>query len=108
MGLLFWKNNTAIDTFARDLADDLYSHVQPAVAQQHLFGTEKMARKKAVKADREITDVILQVKRFAKANSLGIYGKARLQQKFNQRLEELGYPAEVVNSLSEAILVQNV
>lgn len=108
MGLLFWKNNRVIDSFAQGVADDLFSYVLPDLAQQHVLGTERMPKKQSLKIEQKFTDVILQIKRFSASNSLGIYGKARLQQKFNERLEELGYPTDVVNKIAEGILLHNV
>ena len=36
-----------------------------------------------------------------------VYGKARLQKKFNERLEELGYDPDVVMKIAEFILLRN-
>ena len=108
MGLRFWKNNSDIDAMARAMADDLFSHVQPDAARNHLLGLKKGAPKQQRKIEQKVTDVILQFQRFTKAKSLGVYGKARLQQKFNERLEELGYDADAVRKLSETILLKNV
>ena len=107
MGIFFWKNNREIDATARAVADDLFSYVQPGVARQHLLGKGKVPRKQAIKVEQKFNDVILQIQRFSKAKGLGVYGKARLQQKFNERIEELGYDADVVNKLSETILLRN-
>ncbi|MDH3431716.1 MAG: hypothetical protein OEQ14_17085 [Gammaproteobacteria bacterium] len=107
MGLLFWKNNKDVDALARAVADDLFSYVRPEVAKQFVFGTGKLAKKQNRKVEQKFTDVILQLQRFSKANALGIYGKARLQKKFNERLEELGYELDVVNKIAEIILLRN-
>jgi hypothetical protein len=94
MGFAFWKNNRHIDAFAQAVADDLFSHIQPDVAN--------------IKAEQKFNDILLQIKRFSESQSLGIYGKARLQKKFNERLEELGYKTDVVNKISENFLIHNV
>jgi len=108
MALLFWKNNREIDALAKAVADDLFSYVRSDVARQHVFGTGKLSKKKKLKVEQKFTDVILQMQRFGKAKSLGIYGKARLQKKFNERLEELGYESDVVNKIAEIILLRNL
>lgn len=108
MGLLFWKNNKQIDAFAHAVADDLFSYVQPDLARQYVLGSGTMPKKQMSKTEQKFNDTVLQIKRFSEANSLGIYGKARLQQKFDERLEELGYPADVVNKIAENILLRNV
>jgi len=108
MGLAFWKNNGQIDAFAQAVADDLFSHVQPEIAYAHMFGGGKLSKKQKIKAEQKFNDIFLQVKRFSEAQSLGIYGKARLQKKLNDRLEELGYDTSIVNKLAEILLVRNV
>ena len=105
MGLLFWRNNQKIDTFAQAVADDLFSYVQPDVARNHVMGRSDLSKKKQAKVKQKFTDIVLQLQRFSDSNSLGIYGKARLQKKFNERLEELGYKTEVVNKITENFLL---
>ena len=107
MGLLFWKDNKEIDALAQAIADDLFSYVQPEVARQHIFRTGKLKKKQAPKVAQKFTDVALQMQRFGQANSLGVYGKARLQKGFNDRLEELGYDADVVHKIAESMLLRN-
>ena len=107
MGLFFWKNNKEIDSVARAIADDLYSNVQPDVASAFLTGSGDVPKKKVRKVEQKFSDVVLQVKRFSDKKGLGVYGKARFQQKFNERLEELGYEAPAVKKLSETILLRN-
>lgn len=108
MSLLFWKNNRQIDAFAQAVADDLFSFVQPDIATRYVMGTGDIPKKKQAKVRQKFSDILLQVKRFSESKSLGVYGKARLQKRFNERLEELGYPTEVVNKIAESFLLQNV
>ena len=107
MGLLFWKNNKAIDAFAQAVADDLFSYVQPDIARQHVTGRGDISKKKKAKIEQKFTDIRLQIKRFAESQSLGIYGKARLQKQFNDRLEQLGYHVDVINKITESFLLHN-
>ena len=69
--------------------------------------THSISRKKKAKIDQKFTDIRLQIKRFSEANSLGVYGKARLMKQFNDRLEELGYDVEIVNKITENFLISN-
>jgi hypothetical protein len=108
MSLLFWKNNRKIDAFAQAVADDLFSFVHPDVARKHILGGGEIPKKKQAKVQQKFTDILLQIKRFSEANSLGVYGKARLQRRFNERLEELGYSTDVVNRIAESFLLRNV
>jgi len=106
MGFLFWKDNRKIDNFAKAVADDLFSYVQPDVARQHVLGGNvDVSKKKAAKIKQKFVDIELQIKRFGEANSLGVYGKARLQKQFNDRLEKLGYDIELVNKIAEKFLL---
>ena len=108
MGILFWKNNRQIDAFAQAVADDLFSHVQPDVARAHILARGNLSKKQKIKVEQKFNDILLQIKRFSESQSLGVYGKARLQKKFNERLEELGYKMDVVNKIAENFLIQNV
>ena len=107
MGLIFWKHNKRIDAFALAVADDLYSHVQPEVARVHLENPAKHSKKKRYKIEQKFKSVVAQMRKFSEDNSLGIYGKARLQKQFNERLHELGYDTAVTNRLVEIILLGN-
>ncbi len=109
MGLLFWKDNRKIDAFAQAIADDLFSYVQPDVARQHVLGggDNKRSKKQVAKVDQKFTDIVRQIERFTESNSLGVYGKARLLKKFNERLEELGYSTDVVTKITESFLFRS-
>lgn len=106
MNLLFWRKTKEIDAFARAAADELYSHVQPGAAKAFLQGESKKV-KKHYQVERKIAGIVGEFRRFSQSNSLGVYGKARLQQQFNYRLQELGYEQAVTNRLVEIILVAN-
>lgn len=106
MGLFFWKNNRKIDLFAIALADDLYSHVQPHEAKRFLEGRLKKEKKKQARVRQWFDSVVNEMQKFADAHSLGIYGKARLQKQFSDRLLELGYDDTVTRTLVEQMVVR--
>ena len=106
MGLFFWKDNKKIDAFANAVADDLYSHLQPKVAEQHFRGIAQKSKKKDHKIEQRLAGIVDQMRQFRQAHSLGVYGKARLQMKFNERLQELGYDVLVTNKLVDLILLR--
>lgn len=108
MGLFFWKDNAKIDAFASALAEDLFSQVQPAVAVQHFTGTTQDNKKKQRKIEQRFHALIGQMQEFCSTNSLGIYGKARLQKTFSDRLLELGYDDAVTHRLVETIVLRNL
>jgi hypothetical protein len=105
MGLLFWKSNKKIDAFGNALADDLFSYVQPDAARRYLEG-EIAQKKKQHKLEQKFSGIVYQIKQFGTDNSLGVYGKARLQKAFSDRLLELGYDAAVTKKLVERILLR--
>jgi hypothetical protein len=106
MGIFFWKKTRIIDAFANAVAEDLFSHVQPEKARLHFYGSSSQSKKKNFKIEQKLFGVIKQMQQFREANSLGVYGKARLQMKFNERLQELGYDTSVTDKLDEIILLR--
>lgn len=109
MGLLFWKKTKHIDAFAQTVADHLYSYVQPEAAKDYFTGAYQKSKKKKQQQQvkEKLNMVIEEFRRYIQTNSLGIYGKARLQQQFAERLRELGYDASVTNRLVEIMLLAN-
>lgn len=110
MSLFFWKDNRKIDAFGVALADDLFSHIQPDKARNHFTGVggdqskNPDNKKKQRKIEQRIHALINQMQEFSSTHSLGIYGKARLQKTFSDRLLELGYDEAVTTRLVEAIV----
>lgn len=50
MNLLFWKKNNVIDAFANELANELFSTIQPSVAKTLFEGSsDKKQMKKTEK-----------------------------------------------------------
>lgn len=108
MGLFFWKDNKKIDAFAFALAEDLFSHVLPDAAKQQFAGGGLDNKKKQRKVELRLNALIGQMREFNQTNSLGIYGKARLQKVFSDRLLELGYDDAVTSRLVETIVLRNI
>ena len=106
MGLLFWKSNKQIDAFANTIANDLYSAIQPDVAQAYINGQNSKSKNSFIKVARKLDDIIMRINQFRAENPIGIYGKARLHQKFTERLEELGYEKRIANILNEKIMIR--
>lgn len=108
MNLFFWKNNKLIDTFANEVASELYSNLQPQLVKN--FFEKKSFGKKLNKDDKkllaEMQTVIKKVDEFKYIHSLGVYGKARLHLKFKIRLEELGYEKKIVDMLNEIVMLR--
>ena len=108
MNIFFWKNNALIDSFASELAGELYSNVNPDLVRQFFEGSsdKKQMRKSEKKLQNELSGIIKKINEFKLINSLGVYGKARLHLKFKLRLEELGYDKQVVDKLNETLMLK--
>ena len=65
-------------------------------------------RKTLKKLDRELGKIFTKLSKFDSQNNLGIYTRARLQNKFNHRLDELGYTPEFVKALNDKMLVESM
>ena len=107
MALFFWKNNRKIDAFANAVADEMYSFIQPDVAKDLFLDAGLKNKKKQRKTEQKLVGIIDQMQKFSETNSLGLYGKARLQKQFSDRLLELGYDVAVTRELVETILLRN-
>lgn len=108
MALMFWKNDKKINAFAHALANEMFSYVSPEVAKDHFQGKLHASKKKQHKVDQRLAGMVYEMKKFCDANSLGIYGKARLQKQFSDRLLELGYDEGVTRQLVESVLLRNL
>ena len=107
MGLFFWKKNNVIDQFANDLANELYSDIQPQLMAEYFSGEESSGVKQFGKRVQNRLGVVVKViQQFRLTHSLGVYGKARLQLKLNERLQELGYEKDVIDKLNRMILLR--
>lgn len=108
MNLFFWKKNKIIDVFANDLANNLYSTIQPENAAEFFVAPskDKKAQKSRKKTESELENIIKQINHFRVINSLGVYGKARLHMKFADRLQELGYDSSLVKKINEHIMIK--
>ena len=103
MGLLFWKKNHKIDDFALQLANHFFKIVPP-----EKISSDQNMRKTLKKLDRELGKIFTKLSKFDSQNNLGIYTRARLQNKFNHRLDELGYTPEFVKALNDKMLVESM
>ena len=85
----------------------MYSFIQPEAAMELFHGGDVGNKKKRLKIKQKLMGIINQMQRFTESNSLGIYGQARLQKEFSDRLLELGYDAAVTRQLVEIILFRS-
>lgn len=114
MNLFFWRKNKGIDQFAFQLADEIYSTIDPKTAQQYLSQTVESSKKSDLKKQeqlqqkvtRSLNNAIMRIQQFRQLHKLGIYGKARLHLTFIERLKELGYPVAVAEEINKLILLR--
>lgn len=111
MKLFFWKKNQQTDQFAKTLADDLFSYLQPNVVEAYFAnvnGGKGAALAPAQKHDleRRIKEAVMKVQLFKKEQNLGVYRKARLHLVFTERLKELGFNDAVAQEINKTILLQ--
>lgn len=107
MELFFWKKNRSVDQFAKTLADELFSYLQPAVAESYFAAAPgKLPAARVKDLERRIKDTVLKVKHFKEQQSLGVYRKARLHLVFTERLKELGFSEPVAREINKVILLQ--
>jgi hypothetical protein len=123
MKLFFWKDNFMIDSFAKQLADDFFSHIPPTELQRYFASpdaveaeapepaptkrSKKPAKAKPAKAPStglRIHDMALKTAQFKQQSKLGVYGKARLHLTFMERLAELGYEQSLARQLNNLLL----
>lgn len=114
MRLLFWRKNKHIDQHARLCADELYSQIPPDSVSDYLRGAAitsskkiKQQKKAQGKVETIIYNTASHILEFKRAESLGVYGKARYHLTFMERLKELGYPEETTKELNQLILMRS-
>jgi hypothetical protein len=116
MKLFFWENNRAVDEFAKALADDMFSRIQPSTVSDyfaevsgvpllHKLTPQKQKLQKKEVEDK-IKEAVLKVQQFKSTQSIGIYRKARLHLVFTERLKELGFDADIAQEINRTILLQ--
>ncbi|MEJ2362925.1 MAG: hypothetical protein P8Z75_16200 [Gammaproteobacteria bacterium] len=100
---LFSHKNKQIDNFAKQLADEIYSHIPPALLEQD----DKSAQKKLNRRiDKELQTAVTNLNNFKLMHKLGVYGKARFHLTFMERLRAHGYPESLVKEINEHLMVK--
>jgi hypothetical protein len=100
MGLLdSLFGNAAVDSFARDLANDIAKRYPVAIDQDP-------ARRPSVnRLTRIVEDVCTKAVEYQSTHRLGWYGKAKLGNTFRWELSNMGYGKDFVDLATEALIV---
>jgi site-specific recombinase len=101
--LWFSSKNKQIDNFAKQLADEIYSHIPPTL----LEGDDKSAQKKLSRRfDKELQNAVTELHNYRLMYKLGVYGKARFHLTFMERLRNHGYPEALVKEINEQLMLK--
>ena len=98
MNLFFWKNNKKHDEFADSLAKEFMKIYPPP------DNTNLKQKKLEQKFTRVTQRIYSQAKDYSKQFKLGVYGKARIGNKFMWALKEEGYEEILIEELTANLL----
>ena len=98
MGLLFWKSNKEHDDFAKSLAEEFIANYPPPrerVSQDKKL--ELKFKKLTQRLYKQAQDYNIKV-------NLGVYGKARIGNKFMWELKDKGYEEVLIEEITTNLL----
>jgi hypothetical protein len=95
--MLEWFNGKAVDEFADSIVADLVKRIPPS-------GVDAPAKKAAERLRKTHDAVFGRIEKFARAQYLNIYKKARLGNRLKWALLDAGYPADFVDTLTLELL----
>lgn len=98
MALFNWVSRKQVDDCARILARD-FSTLCPLSGEN--AGKATVAAKKVEGA---LNQIFTRAKSFRQENRLGVLKRARLAKTFQDELMGLGYPPEVINKVTTALV----
>jgi hypothetical protein len=96
--MLWFRSNKLIDEFSTRLATDLAQRYPPELENDatRKRNPERLARAFDSTFNRAID--------FQRERKLGVYGKARLGNSFRWKLKELGYPEDLIELATKALI----
>lgn len=98
MWLLNLTSNKVVDAFAKELVLDF--------TRQCPLGQKPVMKGGAFekKVDQVLSNLFSRAKDFRKENRLGVFKRARLAKIFQDELTAAGYPVDVVNKITTALV----
>ena len=99
MGLLGSASSKQVDTFAKELAQDLAKRYPPAL---EAAGTRTLSQKRLTTI---LETIYSKAADFRAQHKLGVYKKARLGNTFRWELKELGYSEKFIEVATEGLVV---
>ena len=91
----FFKINKKLDEFALSLADEFI--------KANSIKTDKKSKKNDIKLAKANDMLAMKIKAFQNENKLGIYGKARVGNKFMWALREHGFEKEFSEDITRKL-----
>ena len=99
MALFGTVSGKDVDTFAKELADELVKRYPPALDQT---SGQTLSEKRLT---RILEDVCNKAVAYKNEHKLGVYKKARLGNTFRWELEERGYTKMFIETATEGLVV---
>lgn len=91
--MLDWFNGKVVDEFADSIVADLVKRLPPS-------GVDAPAKKAAERLRKTHDAIFGRIEKFARAQKLNIYKKARLGNRLKWALLDVGYPSDFVDTLT--------
>lgn len=91
-------SNKVVDAFARELVTDFMR--QCPLGQKPVMKGGAFEKK----VDAVLSDIYRRAKDFRTEQDLGVFKRARLAKVFQDELSAAGYPADVVNKITTALV----
>jgi hypothetical protein len=91
--MLDWFNGKGVDEFADSIVADLVKRLPPS-------GVDAPAKKAAERLKKTHDAIFGRIEKFARAQKLNIYKKARLGNRLKWALLDVGYPSDFVDTLT--------
>lgn len=98
MGFLFWKSNKEHDEFASSLAEEFIANYPPPQER------DSQDKKLEFKFNKLTQRLYKQAQDYNAKVNLGVYGKARLGNKFMWALKDKGYEEVLIEELTTNLL----
>ncbi len=98
MKLFFWRSNKEHDELATALAEEFINNYPPELSKN------KLNKKIELKFEKTLNNIFSQARNYSNTVKPGIYGKARIGNKFMWTLKDQGYDQVLIDNLTKDLL----